>query len=74
MVLCQQGEVGVTLIRRAKTAAFDAENRSLRRRQETGHEVLASELRLMTQTACEPSLSKVFTRYTSPAEWTERSR
>jgi hypothetical protein len=33
--------------------AFDAENRSLRRRHGTGHEVLASELRLMTQTACD---------------------
>ena len=43
----------MTLIRRGKRAAFDAENRSLRRRHGTGHRVLASELRLMTQTACD---------------------
>jgi hypothetical protein len=59
MVLCRQGEEGVTLALRGKTAAFDAKSRSLRPRRGTGHEVLASELRLMIQTAREPSLSKV---------------
>ena len=52
-VLSERGEDGMTLIRRGKMTAFDAENRSLRRRHGTGHEVLASELRLMTQTACD---------------------